>query len=185
VVELHDGRVQADSAGPGSGARFTVTLPAAPASEPPRLPSTGGDGLPLPTFAGVNVIVVDDNTDARELLQSIFENAGASVVTASSARDALTACGRRAPDLLLVDLAMPEEDGYHFLRHARELGIRAPAIAVTACAGAAEREQALAGGFDAHLAKPLTVEELLNAASALLVGSRHPEVSPHHAAAPE
>jgi CheY-like chemotaxis protein len=116
----------------------------------------------------ISLLVVDDEEDARDLMALILESRGATVRTASSAAEALQAIVERRPDLLLSDLRMPDEDGYALIRklRARERehqGHRLPAIAVTAYASAADREQVLAAGYDAHVAKPIDPDALARA----------------------
>jgi PAS domain S-box-containing protein len=169
VVELHGGTVQAESSSDRPGATFVVNLPLAsrPAWEAESAPAIQ-DKL-SPTLAGLHVLAVDDDEDSRDLLTALFGSAGANFVAAGSARDGLTECERHHLDLLLVDLAMPEQDGYAFLARAREQGVRAPAIAITAYADDEHRARAFAAGFDAHLPKPIALDELLRTV-ALVVG---------------
>jgi CheY-like chemotaxis protein len=109
----------------------------------------------------VRVLVVDDDEDARTLLAIALEAHGADVATAHSAAEAMAAIERAAPDVLLSDIGMPGEDGYSLIRRVRARPAReggsVPAIAITAYASAADREAALAAGYQAHFAKPLDV----------------------------
>ncbi|MFS8070962.1 MAG: response regulator, partial [Byssovorax sp.] len=130
-------------------------------------------GAPLPAaLDGVRVLVVDDDRDAGELLEMTLRESGASVRAVHSVRAALEALESFHPDLLLSDIAMPEEDGYSLIRRvrAREAaeGDHVPAIALTAFASQADREQALALGFDEHLSKPTSPSELSRAVARLL-----------------
>jgi CheY-like chemotaxis protein len=165
VVELHGGTVTAESGKDRPGATFTVTLPLASKTAWAVQPAPPSHEELLPALAGLHVLAVDDDEDSRDLLTEVFETAGANFVAAGSARDGLTACARHHPDLLLVDLAMPGEDGYAFVARAREQGVRAPAIAITAYADDEHRARAFAAGFDAHLSKPLAFDELLRTVS--------------------
>jgi PAS domain S-box-containing protein len=187
LVELHGGEVKAESPGEGRGATFTVTLPLAeararalaPKSRRAARPATGS-----PTaLAGVRVLVVDDDRDACELLEMGLRESGASVRAVHSVRDALEALESFRPDLLLSDIAMPEEDGYSLIRRVRAresaAGDRVPAIALTAFASQADRDQALALGFDEHLAKPTSPSDLSRTVERLL---RVPGASPPSAA---
>ena len=167
LVELHGGTVSAESPGRGHGARFTVTLPAASAGPTPALkPSAQAvqapDSLPL---AGLRLLVVDDDLDTCETLSLLLSRAGARVVTAASAAEALAALERSRPDLLIADIGMPGEDGYDLIRQMRmrppERGGAVPALALTAYTRAEDRERALAAGFQAHLPKPVNAEELM------------------------
>jgi PAS domain S-box-containing protein len=166
IVELHDGTVRAESAGIGRGATFIVDLPqagaaaaASPAS-PAQLTS-----LPPDLLEGVRVLVVDDSADTRQLLALTLELQKAHVVSASSAREALTLFQKTPPDVLVCDIAMPGTDGNQFIRQIRVGAGRAssyvPAVAVTAFARPEDRERALRAGFDAYLAKPIGPAELV------------------------
>jgi CheY-like chemotaxis protein len=111
---------------------------------------------------------VDDDGDVRDLLALLLESRGATVRTVSSTIDAVEAIVRRRPDILLSDLRMPEEDGYSLIRKVRDRerdqeAPRLPAIAVTAYATANDREQAIAAGYDWHVAKPVDPDALARA----------------------
>jgi PAS domain S-box-containing protein len=185
LVELHGGKVEAASEGAGRGSTFTVTLPLAMqnelgAAEPSALAAGGEaqtrDAIRLPagiTIAGLRVLVVDDQEDARALLAEFLGRYGAEVMTASSGAEALAILsdlpGGARPDILVCDIAMPMEDGYTALRRMRALeearGVaasqRIPAIALTALAGNEERLRAISSGFQAHVAKPADPVELI------------------------
>jgi signal transduction histidine kinase/integral membrane sensor domain MASE1/CheY-like chemotaxis protein len=168
LVALHGGTLTAASPGLGRGATFTVTLPLhATPSVAVELDPIGSSAESLPP--GLSVLIVDDDADSRELLRSLLEPSGAHIRTAASSPAALAICRDAHPDLLLVDLAMPGEDGFSFLASARGIGVRAAAIAVTAHAGSSHRRRALEAGFDAYLSKPIVVSELLKAASSVLL----------------
>jgi PAS domain S-box-containing protein len=189
LAELHGGKVEAASEGLGLGATFTVTLPLAEqselrVSEPPALdmPAVGADvetrakgGVIMPaglTIAGVRVLVVDDQEEARAMLADFLRQCGAVVTMASSGAEALTALSNpwdgAHPDVLLCDIVMPEEDGYAALRRVRALeealGVaaseRIPAVALTALTGNGERLRTLSAGFRFHVAKPVDPVEL-------------------------
>jgi PAS domain S-box-containing protein len=170
LVELHGGTVSAESPGKGRGARFTVTLPAAsarPALEPSAQALKDPDSPPL---AGLRLLVVDDDLDTCEAMSLLLSRAGARVVTAASAAEALAAIERSPPDALIADIGLPGEDGYSLIRRLRAgadgdvRGVRGiPALALTAYARAEDRERALAEGFQAHLPKPVDAEALLAA----------------------
>jgi CheY-like chemotaxis protein len=180
LVELHGGRVEASSGGLGAGARFAVHLPAGPeaaAAERVAHPLEGrrppADGGP-PTFANLRVLVVDDDADTREIVRTVLGDAGADVIAATSAAEGLALIEERVPDVIIADVGMPGQDGYAFIQDVRARlspsGPPPPAIALTAYARAADRERALAAGFQRHLPKPfdprtltLTVAELLSA----------------------
>jgi len=113
--------------------------------------------------------------DAREALTSLLQLHGADVVSVGSVSEALAEARRHAPDLLLSDIAMPDRDGYELLRELRSLPrfARLPAAALTAFAGAADRQRALAAGFQIHLAKPVEPEHLLSAVQSLVSAAAH------------
>lgn len=168
IVELHDGTVRAASAGAGQGATFTVELPTLsiePAGgEPSPRPTPAESG---PTLDGTTVLVVEDDPDARELLQTILERRGARVVAVESAAAGRAALGRTGPDVVVSDIMMPDEDGYQFVRWLRAEdaihGRRTPAVALTAYASADDRARVLAAGYDMHLAKPVEPGALVRA----------------------
>jgi CheY-like chemotaxis protein len=176
LIELQGGTVAAESAGKGRGARFTVILPAAAAagSATPETAEAGKgpDGLPLD---GLRLLVVDDDLDTCEAMSLLLARAGARVATAASVPEAFAAFERSRPDVLISDIGMPGEDGYELIRRLRERGREkggaVPAVALTAYARPEDREQALAAGYQAHLAKPVDAEEL-TAVLAGLAGRR-------------
>jgi PAS domain S-box-containing protein len=167
LVELHGGEVQAHSAGPGQGASFVIRLPllqaeaSAPTAvaAPLRSPRAGRVSL-----AGVTVLAVDDEADGLSMVRQLLEEHDARVLTASSAREALRVIGEVQPDILLSDIGMPEMDGYELIHHVRSAmrGAALPAVAVTAFARAEDQLRALRAGYQAHIAKPLEPDELLD-----------------------
>ncbi|HXH84136.1 MAG TPA: MASE1 domain-containing protein [Candidatus Tectomicrobia bacterium] len=168
IVELHGGRVRAESGGPGRGATFVVDLPVLAASPwPLRAPGDGSEAA-APSWAsvrmdGVQALVVDDQADARELLEMMLQQCGADVVLAGSASDALQLLAATRIDVVISDLAMPGVDGFGLIAAVRgaerQRGARAmPALAVTAYADSEASERALAAGFDACLTKPVDPE---------------------------
>ncbi|MBE9170613.1 PAS domain-containing protein [Pleurocapsales cyanobacterium LEGE 06147] len=170
LVELHGGTIQADSPGEGLGATFTVRLPLMPAQ-----PTFNQDSQllePALDLNGIQVLVVDDDTDTRDFVAFLLEQAGASVITATSAREALTALTKSQPDVLVSDIGMPEMNGYMLLRQIRALppqqGGQIPAIALTAYAGEFDRRQALSVGFQKHVSKPVEPERLVRAIVTIL-----------------
>jgi signal transduction histidine kinase/DNA-binding response OmpR family regulator len=173
IVEQHGGRVMAESEGPGRGTTLIVELPVAivaPARPTPgsnhTLPESNSSERPRP-LAGKRVLVVDDDSDACEMIATTLRRAGADVVTAPSARNALDVLGTFRPHVLLSDIGMPGQDGYALIRAVRqrlasEGGGDIPAIAVTAYAREDDRDLALAAGFDAHVGKPIEAEALVS-----------------------
>jgi signal transduction histidine kinase/ActR/RegA family two-component response regulator len=158
LVELHGGRLEAASRGPGEGATFTVHLPRVPDVAYADA-ATGTAAESANVLVGLRVLVVDDDPAVREAVAAALEAAGAEPMVAGSADAALAACARTWPDLVVSDLSMPGDDGYAFIRRLREiergLGATTPAIAVTGLAGEAHRERALRAGFTAYVAKPV------------------------------
>ncbi|BAZ48376.1 multi-sensor hybrid histidine kinase [Nostoc sp. NIES-4103] len=170
LVELHGGTVLAESPGIGQGATFIVNLPmkalAFNINKPQQLsPSNDGKNVnSLPTLNGLRVLVVDDESDTRQLLTTALGQFGAQVMAVTSAFEALVALEQFHPDVLVSDIGMPEEDGYALIRKLRALsqeqGGRIPAVALTAYARAEDRTQALLAGFQLHVPKPVDPTEL-------------------------
>jgi PAS domain S-box-containing protein len=174
LVELHGGSIQASSAGEGQGATFTVLLPVSAVSSQPdarHAPKLRAAAYERSELRGVRVLVVDDEEDARMLISTVLENCGCRVTTASSARQALDRIALEAPDMLLSDIGMPEQDGYVLIRKVRALpqdqGGAMPAAALTAYTRAEDRRRMLNAGYSMHLAKPVDPAELVDAAAAL------------------
>ncbi len=176
LVELHGGTVAAQSGGPGSGTEMTVELPAeqSVAVDEPQgpAPERWGDDRPARSLDGVKVLVVDDNADTCDLLATIFTGEGAVTSAALSAREALERFDRFRPDVLVSDIAMPGMSGYDLVRRlrqrARAEGGAVPAVALTAYARLADRDRALAAGFQAYLCKPANPAELVTTVLQLL-----------------
>jgi CheY-like chemotaxis protein/anti-sigma regulatory factor (Ser/Thr protein kinase) len=190
LVELHGGTVQAESPGEGQGTTITVTLPLPESSAEPSDvgPVALGGSRPKKTWTlsdrealkGLRLLVVEDDADSREMLVLILERSGAVVTAAASAAEATEAMRRATPDALVCDIGLPGEDGLELIRKVRALGAekgeRIPALALTAYAGPAHRERALAAGFDKQVSKPVVPAELV-AQVALLAGPRRAAVS--------
>ena len=169
LTELHGGGVTAFSEGPGRGATFTVTIPeglapsgliAMPGVAPERDPTTQA-------LSALEVLVVDDDPEAREMLTMILSERGARVTTAASAADGLERLRAGAkPQVVVSDIGMPGQDGYAFVRELRRQeapGSHLPVVALTAFARPQDRETALAAGFDEHCGKPLRPDALVAA----------------------
>jgi signal transduction histidine kinase/CheY-like chemotaxis protein len=170
LVALHGGTVHAESAGEGAGATFVVMLPLASAT----LPAVG-DGEHVTAepiderrvLDGVRVLVVEDDDATRMVVRAVLEDAGAQVCAAGTGADARREWRACAPDVVISDIAMPQEDGYTFLRRLRQEAIHTPAIALTSWARREDVEHARAAGFQAHLAKPLDPERLVQTVAIL------------------
>ena len=174
LVELHGGAVRAESGGQDRGSTFVVQLPL-PALRLSLRPRPDAEAPPTArSLVGLRVLVVDDDADAREAMAAVLETGEAVVTTAASAAEALDLLDHEAFDVLLSDIAMPEEDGYALIRRLRardpEHGGRIPAAALTAYARSEDRARALLAGFQMHLAKPIDPTTLM-AAVADLAGS--------------
>ncbi|HEX8492548.1 MAG TPA: PAS domain S-box protein [Pyrinomonadaceae bacterium] len=182
LSELHGGAVKAESPGEGLGATFIVTFPLAesdsavdpsgPAlarnSESSREEQTHGS---YPKLQGLSVLIVDDEEDTRKMLRMVFEQCGAEVRTAASAREALKVIEQWMPGVMVCDIGMPGEDGYSLIRKVRaaEAGRdeQTPALALTGYARSEDRVQALSAGYQMHMAKPIDPLELTAAVATL------------------
>ncbi|HWU89359.1 MAG TPA: ATP-binding protein [Kofleriaceae bacterium] len=169
LVELHGGGVRAESPGLGQGATFVVSLPLRAIREDEHSEHPTARTWPIQRaeiqLSGVKVLVVDDEPDARELLKSVLAEAGAAVITAGSADEALELVRSARLDVIVSDIGMPERDGYQLMRAVRGLpaaeGGRTPAIALTAFARSEDRTRALLAGYQVHVAKPIEPHELV------------------------
>ncbi|HVF35950.1 MAG TPA: ATP-binding protein [Candidatus Saccharimonadia bacterium] len=164
LVHLHGGTVSAASEGTNRGARFVVELRFAPQQHASGEVSAQREPESA-SLAGLRVLVVDDEPDARELIATLATGHGAEVVTAESADAAVRLLATFEADVLVSDIGMPERDGYALLSELRgsanERLRHLPAIALTAFARASDRERALQTGFNAHLAKPIEHDSLI------------------------
>jgi signal transduction histidine kinase/ActR/RegA family two-component response regulator len=162
LVELHGGTVHAGSPGIGLGSIFRVRLPASAGAGADVVAPIASETEAL---AGLSALVVDDESDGKEMVRSLLERRGIEVRTASSASQALELLDEWMPDVLISDLAMPQQDGFALIRaiRLREVasGGHMPALAFTARAAAEDRTRALAAGFDGYLAKPADPDALL------------------------
>jgi signal transduction histidine kinase/ActR/RegA family two-component response regulator len=186
LVELHGGTAHVASEGSGKGSTFTIKLPSIVIAEskpitdrgqPRRHPTAGEDHAKLTALggdaalAGVNILLVDDEPDAREMMLALLESYGAVVTPAINAGDALSKVSGSAFDILISDIEMPDEDGYSLIRKIRVgegqiASTNIAAIALTAHARVSDRLQSIAAGFDSHVAKPFEPAELV----AVIVG---------------
>jgi len=178
LVEVHGGTVQAESEGEGKGARFSVRMPlraVAPQAEPEPEQAENGSRRPQVSdppviaetlLAGVDVLVVDDEADARELVTAVLIRCGAEVRSVSTVEDAIARVRERRPDVLISDIGLPGEDGYTLIRRVHEIDSGIRAAALTAYAAPDDQRRALEAGFQAHISKPVEPVDL-----ALLVAS--------------
>ena len=179
IIEMHGGTVHAASAGEGQGATFRVRLPLMIVHPEPLVtrrehPRTERrDPLSeLADLGGIRVLAIDDEQDALTLLRVVLETAGADVTICSSPLTALERIETLKPDVLVVDLGMPEMDGFEFIARIRASNnpeVRdVPATALTAFARSEDRTKALRSGFEMHLAKPVDPGELVASVATLV-----------------
>jgi signal transduction histidine kinase/CheY-like chemotaxis protein len=167
LVELHGGTVSADSDGVGKGATFSASFPLlSDRAEPITIQHSGEiHASELRSLDGLRVLLVDDEIETREIISTVVERTGADVKTCTSAREALAELAAWQPDVILSDIGMPDEDGYSFIGRVRALphneGGATPAAALTAYAREEDRKQALAAGYQMHIAKPIGAGQLV------------------------
>jgi two-component system CheB/CheR fusion protein len=154
IVELHNGSVEAKSAGSGLGSEFIVRIPCSTAvAEQKSQP-------PSSTSEACRIVLVEDQPDAREMMKILLELRGHSVVAVGDARGAIEVIGRERPDVAVVDIGLPELSGYDVARAVRETNKRVFMIALTGYGSQADVRAAEEAGFDAHLTKPAEPERL-------------------------
>ena len=155
---MHGGSIEAASAGAGRGAEFTVRLPLA-AERPAR---SAGDKPGNAPLCAKRILVVDDNVDAADSLGSLLRVLGADVQVVHHGRDALAAFDAYRPGVVLLDIGMPEVDGYEVARviRSRPQGERVPLVALTGWGQAEDRRRVRDAGFDHHLVKPADLDAL-------------------------
>ncbi|HJY29844.1 MAG TPA: ATP-binding protein [Pyrinomonadaceae bacterium] len=167
LVELHGGTVSAQSEGLNKGATFSATFPLlAERAEPITMSQSGEmNGLENHSLDGLRVLLVDDEAEAREIISTVIARTGAEVTACHSATEALAKLSEWKPDVILSDIAMPDEDGYSFIGKVRSLprekGGETPAAALTAYARDSDRREALAAGYQMHIAKPIGATQLV------------------------
>ncbi len=165
LVEMHGGTVNVASAGEDQGATFTVRIPlAAVRAEARKVIKAPAESRKLldqlPSLDDVEILVVDDEVSAREIITEVLRHCGARVTAVASAAEAMTALKKSPPDVLVSDIGMPNENGYELISRIRTLGSEVPAVALTAYAKTEDRMRALAAGFNTHVPKPVEPAEL-------------------------
>ena len=181
LVELHHGKVRAESAGRGEGATFWVSIPLLRALRAPargRGPAAGRSLSDAALLHGLRILVLDDDRGTRDAIADLLGQAGADVKGAGSGEAAMLLVESFHPALLICDIAMPGENGYAFLRRLRARGADQcgdiPALALTALAREDDCERALKAGFQVHLAKPVDIDRLTEAVLELAAGHSVP-----------
>ncbi len=176
LIEMHGGTIGAESPGEEQGAIFTVKLPlikdGATIKDDTKTDSSTAVVASSPLI-GLQVLIVDDNADSRDFFSFVLEDFGAIVTTVGSGDEALQVLTQSKPDILISDIGMPEMNGYMLMEEVRsleaEVGVKKiPAIALTAYAGEINQQQAIKAGFQQHIVKPVSPEELLTAISNLV-----------------
>ncbi|HEX5474327.1 MAG TPA: ATP-binding protein [Vicinamibacterales bacterium] len=175
LVDAHKGTIAVESEGKGRGSTFIVTLPLS-AHQPEQPAAPSADALAAgPHLDGIRVLVVDDEADTRDIIVRALEGCGALVTTAGTAHEALGILEQDEMDVLLADIALPEEDGYALIQRVRASAAgriaSIPAAAVTAHVLDEERRRAIAAGFHLHLAKPFEPVQLARTVESLVRGS--------------
>jgi signal transduction histidine kinase/CHASE1-domain containing sensor protein/ActR/RegA family two-component response regulator len=168
LVEIHGGSIKAESLGEGRGATFRIRLPMVDAAA--RAADFGDEQFKMAKspqlLSGLNVLLVDDDSDTLALMATALTKRQANVTAVSSAGEAIQAITRKRPDVLVSDIAMPDEDGYGLIEKIRLLENgetqNIPAVAITAYAKDEDRERALSSGFQIYLAKPVELTELIS-----------------------
>ena len=157
LVELHGGRVSVHSEGTGKGSEFVVRLPLAPAAAlPPAVPD-----VPPPAVPACHVLIIEDNADARETLATLLQLLGHRTETAATGADGVRCALACRPDVVLIDLGLPVLDGFEVARQIRAaLGDAVLLVALTGHALEEDRRRATEAGFNAHLPKPVDMDEL-------------------------
>lgn len=165
VVELHGGRISAASDGPGRGAQFTVVLPTLSAPALPELPQSG-----IPTGGVGRVLLVDDRPDALGTLAEVLRAAGYAVQAVGHPRDAISVVNAFRPDVAILDIGLPDMDGYELAQALRASapGWNGKLIALTGFGQHGDKQRAAAAGFERHFTKPADPAELLNALAEIM-----------------
>jgi two-component system, chemotaxis family, CheB/CheR fusion protein len=158
IVQLHGGRVLVESDGLGKGSRFEVRLPLSNKLPEPR-------PVAHPTDGALKVVIVEDNSDSRRLLETLLRLDGHDVTAAADGVSGYEAIAERKPDVALVDIGLPGIDGYELARKVRSdlAGVPIRLVALTGYGRSIDRAAAFEAGFNEHLVKPVASAELANA----------------------
>jgi PAS domain S-box-containing protein len=175
LVELHGGTIGVENRADGPGAIFTIRLPL-PSGELrsemlPNAAFAARESQSQPRLEGLKILIVDDETDALDLITVELAQHGAKVVAVTNAADALAALAQDKYDVLISDIGMPRMDGYELIRRIRQqeegTNKRIPTVALTAYARVQDRMQAIMAGFNTHIAKPVEANELVTVVASL------------------
>jgi len=171
LVEMHGGAVRADSAGPGKGSTFTVTLPMA---LPPKSVAAETAAKAEPATQPLDVLVVDDNVDSAQTTRWMLELIGHHADVANDGREAIQSAEKQPPDVILLDIGMPEMDGYEVCRELRnKAGLKDTVIvAQTGWGQESDRLRAFEAGFDHHITKPVSLDMLNRLLNDITSGDR-------------
>ena len=181
LVEMHGGTIEAASEGAGKGATFIVAFPLTAIRTPsgsfaspltPTAHESDANGKTPRSLKGLRILAIDDEPDVRDMLQTLLQDSGANVLTASSAQEGLEALAAWKPHIVISDIGMPGEDGYSLIRKIRALtpeqGSEVPAIALTGYVRVEERMRALEAGYQMFVPKPVETNELVSMIDDLL-----------------
>ena len=172
LVELHGGRVEVSSDGIDRGTTFTVKLPVRVIRDGSLKTEEDPPGEELPELSGIRILLVDDESEARDLVSLVLTEYGATVEAVDSVQEAVVKLRRFSPHVIVSDIAMPGEDGYALMRRLREigpeLGREVPTLALTGYGRPEDRARILASGFQRYVQKPVDPLELARAVAALL-----------------
>jgi signal transduction histidine kinase/CheY-like chemotaxis protein len=191
LVQLHGGTVKAESRGEGQGTTMIVHLPVRalavrpgpdPAREHPSTTRSATARVSDVSLEGFVVLVIDDEVDARELVEVVLTQAGATVYLAASADEGLARVKALRPDVIVSDIGMPDRDGYQFILDVRSLspiqGGKTPALALTAFARSEDRTRAMLAGYQVHISKPIEPDELIATVRGLVTHQRQGDPAP-------
>jgi len=172
LVELHGGRIEATSGGPGKGSTFTIYLPMTNETDAVASPSPGkvvdSQASGNISIDDIKVLLVEDDRDGREMIAQLLADSGGQVQAVASAEQALAALDGGSFDIVVSDIGMPETDGFQLLERIRAAGNQIPAIALTAFARLEDRDKALHGGYALHLSKPVEPPVLIAAVAQIV-----------------